>query len=195
MVLECKWADLWGWRRRLPCGPLYSCSQHKSSLLQGSSTKQISFLHSATYISIFWHMPGTVSVSLIPGDINPVLPPSHSPHSHYPIFHSLRVHFSRLLILGKHSDSLALASSPLNCPSSWVDFLVENGTSGGVAEYRSCHLAAGVPRPGPRSREGQNGVGNPGVGAGHKYSVPLAKVRGPQPSWPGWGHERWRAWG
>ena len=76
--------------RRLPRGPLYShVVRHKSS--QSPSRKQHKtdiFPSLSYYLSIFWHMPGTVSVSLIPGDINLSWSPSHNPHSHYPISHS-----------------------------------------------------------------------------------------------------------
>lgn len=94
--------------------PIFACSQAQEQPPSRKQHKTDIFPSLSYYISIFWHMPGTVSVSLIPGDINLSWPPSHSPHSHYPIFHSHYVcpFFQAVNTASKHSDSLCSGQQP-----------------------------------------------------------------------------------
>ena len=101
-VQVCRFMGLEG--RRLPCSPLeFACIQAQEQSPSRKQHKTGIFPSLSYYLSIFWHMPGTVSVSLIPDDINLPWPPSHNSNSHYPTSdsHHMRPFFQAVNISTK----------------------------------------------------------------------------------------------
>lgn len=92
------------------------------------------------------------------------------------------VHFSRLLILLASTQILfVLASSPLELSEFlWVDFLVENGTSGGVAVTRPVTWQLEYPGQAPEAEKDKMVWEILVSERDIRALVPLAKVRGPQ---------------
>jgi transmembrane protein 132 len=89
-----------------------------------------------------------------------------------------------------------LASSPLELSEFlWVDFLVENGTSGGVAVTRPVTWQLEYPGQAPEAEKDKMVWEILVSERDIRALVPLAKVRGPQLFPARLGAKRWRAWG